>query len=162
MVKIRLPDSVSSPQDVAALNLEISEYARWFYHNGVKDRAGAKHVSLPPTLSPSALELVREATGGKLLSQTTLDELIEKLDKYKTDTPTITITLAAPATSDIKASLVSWCRKNLAADMLVTFKFNSLLLGGMVIRYGSHIFDWSFRRQILEARHKFPEVLRRV
>ena len=119
-------------------------------------------MSLPPTLSPSALELVRGATGGKLLSQSTLDELIEKLDKYKVNTPTITITLAAPPTADIKADLVAWCRKNLAPDMLVNFKFNGLLLGGMVIRYGSHIFDWSFRRQILENRHKFPEVLSRV
>ncbi len=161
-MKIKLPDSISSSQDVAALSLEISEYARWFYHNSVKDRTKSKHVSLPPTLSPSALDLVREATSGKLLSQTTLDALIEKLDKYKSGAPTITITLAAPATADIKVNLVAWCRKNLEPDMLVNFKFNGLLLGGMVIRYGSHIFDWSFRRQILENRHKFPEVLRRV
>ncbi len=161
-MKIKLPDSVSSPQDVAALSLEISDYARWFYHNGIKDRTNAKHVSLPPTLSPAALELVRGTTGGKLLSQTMLDELIEKLDKYKTNTPTMTITLAAPASADIKANLVAWCRKNIAPDMLINFQFNSLLLGGMVMRFGSHIFDWSFRRQILEARHKFPEVLSRV
>jgi F0F1-type ATP synthase delta subunit len=49
-----------------------------------------------------------------------------------------------------------------APNMLVDFKFNSTMLGGMVVQYGSHIYDWSFRQRILDARDKFPEVLRSV
>jgi hypothetical protein len=32
----------------------------------------------------------------------------------------------------------------------------------MVVVHGSRIYDWSFRRQILATREKFPEVLRNV
>jgi len=62
----------------------------------------------------------------------------------------------------IQKNLVNWCRENIAPNILITFQFNATLLGGMVIRHGSNIFDWSFRRQILAARNNFPEVLRRV
>jgi F0F1-type ATP synthase delta subunit len=70
--------------------------------------------------------------------------------------------LAAPPSNGIKKTLVAWCRKNIATDILVNFDFNSTLLGGMVVRYGSHVFDWSFRRKILEEHSKFPGVLRNV
>jgi F0F1-type ATP synthase delta subunit len=74
----------------------------------------------------------------------------------------MTITLAAPATTGIKKQLTAWCRDNVAPDVLVRFEFNQTLLGGMVVRFGSHIYDWSLRRQILDGRTKFPEVLRNV
>lgn len=161
-MKLKLPDSIASPQDVTALLLEINEYSRWFYHNGIKEKTHTKHVVMPPVLSPAALEFIRTGSGNKLLSQQVLDSLIQELEKHSTRAPSLTITLAAPPAADLKKTLVAWCRENVAPNILVNFQFNSVLLGGMVVRYGSHIFDWSFRRQILAAREKFPEVLRRV
>ena len=90
------------------------------------------------------------------------DDLILELEAAKKTAPLITITLAAPATKDVKQALVSSCRSHIADDALVTFKFNSSLCGGMVLQHGSRVFDWSFRRQILANRTKFTEVLRSV
>lgn len=161
-MKRSLPDGVSSPQDLTALLLEIQEYSRWFSHNSIKAQLKTKHATLPPTLSPPALELIRDASKKDLLNQQAIDTLIQELEAYKKTATTLTITLAAPPSSDLKKTLVAWCRQHITANVLVTFEFNSTLLGGMVIRYGSHIFDWSFRRQILAAHQNFPEVLRRV
>lgn len=161
-MKLRLPDSVSSSQDLTALLLELQDYAKWFSHNAIKERVHAKHATLPPVLSPAALELVRSVGKQELLNQKQLDELVDALEHYKKTAVPITITLAAPPTRDVKQALVSWCREHISPTILVSFQFNSTLLGGMVVRYGSHIFDWSFRRQILQAKDTFPEVLRRV
>lgn len=161
-MKIPLPSSVSSQQDLGALTLEIREYAKWFAHNAIKAKVHARNATPPPALSPGALELVRSAGGKKLLDQKALDALILDLENAHKTAPTITITLAAPATGDVKQSLVTACRQHIHDSALVTFKFNAGLCGGMVISYGSHVFDWSFRRQILENRAQFSEVLRRV
>jgi hypothetical protein len=161
-MKIALPNSVSSLQDVSTLSVEIKEYAKWWAHNAIKLRAGAKKGTPPPVLSDGALELVRTVSGKKLLDQKMLDTIIAGLEEYKRGAKTATITLAAPAPKSVKLALVTWCRENIDPGVLVSFEFNSTLLGGMVIRYGSHVFDWSFRRQILAARSSFPEVLRRV
>lgn len=159
---LNLPDSIYSAQDLTAVTLEIREYARWFSHNAIAKRVTNKRVAEPPIMSPAATDLLREWSGKKELTQARLDELIKALEAFKRSAASVTITLAAPPTNDIKQTLVSWCRQNITADILITFQFNATLLGGMVIRYGSHIFDWSFRRQILAARSNFPEVLRRV
>jgi hypothetical protein len=161
-MKPRLPDSVSSPQDLTSLILEIQEYERWFTHESIKKRVSAKTASQAPAMSPATSEILREWKMKSSLTQQTLVQLVKALTEYKEAAPVITLTLAAPPTNGLKASLVSWCRANIAGDVLVNFQFNSTLLGGMVVRCGSRVFDWSFRRQILDGRAKFPEVLRRV
>jgi hypothetical protein len=155
-VKLKLPETVASSQDLGALEREVRDYAKWFAHEAIKKRANVKHVSESPTLTPGAKELVRNA------DQAELDAIIETLKSYGQTAPSITITLAAPAPASLKATLISWCRENIAPNILVNFRFNAALLGGMVIHSGSRVFDWSFRRQLLENREHFPEVLRRV
>lgn len=161
-MKLKLPTSVSSPQDLTTLVLEIQLYARWFAHESIKKRVNAKHQSETPTMSTASTDLLREWSAKNPLTQQSLDELVKTLIAYKNIAPTMTLTLAAPPTSGIKTTLVSWCRENIEPNILITFQFNSTLLGGMVVRYGSRVFDWSFRRQILDGRQRFPEILRNV
>lgn len=161
-MKLKLPDSVASLQDLAALQLELHDYTKWVAHESVKQRVGAKHNNPAPFLTPAASELLRAWNGTKAETPQSLDSLMKTLEEYRSSAPAITVTLAAPPTSTIKATLVAWCRQNIAPNVLISFQFNATLLGGMVIRYGSRVFDWSFRRQILGARQTFPEVLRRV
>lgn len=162
-MRLRLPDSICTEQDVQTLVLEVRSYAKWFSQHAIKKRlkirggAGDK-----PDLSPAAQELLHDWDVQKPISTSSLDELISALDGFKDTAPRMTITLAAPPPPGLKKKLTGWCRKNVAPDVLVNFQFNSELLGGMVVRYGSRIFDWSFRRQLLEARESFPEHLHSV
>lgn len=161
-MKLKLPDSVASLQDLTALQLELHDYAVWFGHESIKQRVHAKKGSAMPALSPAAMEIIRTWHAKTTLSNQSLDALLKTLEDYRTSAPLITLTVAAPPTAAVKATLVGWCRRNIAPHVLVNFQFNATLLGGMVVRYGSHVFDWSFRRQILNARQTFPEVLHRV
>jgi F0F1-type ATP synthase delta subunit len=157
-MKLNLPSSISSQQDLGGLVLELREYSRWINHQNILKKVSSKSSEEPPVMSPALKDLLSD---NKKESEN-IEELINTLDKFKDDASTITVTLAAPATKDIKRTLNDWLRKNIASNILVNYQFNATLLGGMVIRVGSHIFDWSFRRQILANRDKFPEVLRNV
>lgn len=159
---LQLPGSVSSSQDLAALILEVHDYARWFSHAVVKMHVTGAQIPRPPTLSPAAAELIEGLDSEKSLNQKGLDNIIAALEDCKATAQTLTITLAAPAPGDLKQQLVTWCRQNIAPTALVNFKFSSSILGGMVVHFGSHVFDWSFRRQILAEKARFPEILRRV
>jgi hypothetical protein len=155
-MKLRLPKTVASQQDLGVLEREVREYAKWFAHEAIKKRADVKSNSESPVISVGAKELVRDAT------QAELEEIIDTLKRYGQEAPSITITLAAPPPNSLKTTLIDWCRENISPSVLVNFRFNATLLGGMVIHSGSRVFDWSFRRQILANREKIPEVLRRV
>lgn len=161
-MKLKLPDSVATSQDVSALQLELREYARWFAHEAIKQRTNARHASEPPTLSSACQEFLANHSRKKDIDRTMLDTFIEELDRYTRTADVITFTLAAPPTASVKSSLVKWSRTNIAPDILVNFQFNATILGGVVVRYGSRVFDWSFRRHILANRANFAEVLRHV
>ena len=161
-MKIQLPDNISSDQDIASLIIELHDYSRWFNQESIIKRTHSTHNIEPPVLSKNAQRLIDLCSPKKQLEQHNIDELISELERLKNNLPVINITLAAPPTSTIKADIVKWCRNNIADNILVNFRFNATLLGGIVIRYKSRIFDWSFKRQILANRSKFPEVLRNV
>ena len=161
-MKLKLQDSISSQQDLKAVIIEVREYARWYSHTAIKTRVAVKNKTEPPVLSQTAIDLLKDSAGAKPLTQAGLDEIIAGLQDLAESTASLTITLAAPPSNGLKKTLVAWCREHIDPNVLVSFQFNSTLLGGMVIRYGSHVYDWSFRRQILAERGKFTEVLRRV
>lgn len=158
----QLPDSVSSPQDLAALILELREYARWSDHVAAKKKLHLKHSSEPPAITITAKELLKNWLNRRTISEESLSNLIKALEEFKAHAPVATITLADVPSVSIKKELTTWCRNNISPDILVSFTANSTMLGGVIIRYGSHIHDWSYRREILANRNRFSEVLRHV
>lgn len=165
LVEVPLPASISSPQDLGALILELKAYAKWANHVNIKLRMHQKVTTDPPELTPAANELLHLhswTNNGQPLDAEACEQLINRLNKIKTKAPTVNITLAAPATKQLKTTIVAWCRQNVDPGALVNFQFSASILGGMVVRYGSHMYDWSFRAKIMDNRAKFAEVLRRV
>lgn len=156
---LRLPDTVSSGQDLNGLIVDVREYMKWYTHESIKKRSGGSgKQSAPPEISDSAQAVVKDWDD----SRDTLDELIHTLEGLHRNAKVITITLAALPSGGVKKTLVGWCRKNLAPDVLVNFSVSQSILGGLVVRVGSHVFDMSFRRQILAEKAKFAEVYERV
>lgn len=161
-MKFQLPNSVLSSQDLKAATLEIQRYAQWYGQTLVKIKKSNHKGYEAPAISRQAIQIIEQWQGDQPINQPSLDKLITALQDYAGQAPRIAITLAAPPPRSLKQELADWCRKNIDAGILVDFQFDSTMLGGMAVRYGSHIYDWSFRRQILAARSHFPEVLRRV
>lgn len=160
-MKKQLPDTIISPQDLKAVIVEIRQYAKWYSQYSVKARVTKAEAPAPPAVSDAAGELIKEWADNEP-SAKSMDKLIEGLQTLSSEAPRVTITLAAPAPGSLQRELTDWCRQNIDTGVLVSFRHNGNLLGGMVMHYGSKIFDWSFRRQILANSDKFPEVLRHV
>lgn len=160
-MKLSLPASVASYQDLNQSLLELQHYRQWQTQAQVKQQVETSSGQ-PPELSESAATIVNEWHKGKQPSVKTLDKLIDSIKDIKDSAPTISITLAAPIGPRLKAQLASWCRDNLDSNALIDFSFDSTILGGMVVRWNSHIYDWSFRSKILNNKKRFTEVLRHV
>jgi hypothetical protein len=160
--EINLTETISSTQDLKSLILEARQYSNWFSHNIIKDSPTSANQTDLFSLSTELKQLLEKWSIKNPINQKSLDELIKTLGIIANNSPQISITLAAVTGSSLQKSIVVWCRKNINSNILVDFSFNSSLLGGMVVKYGSHIYDWSFRRQILANLEAFPEILRNV
>lgn len=159
---LSIPPDVSSSQELANLILEVKDYSKWFTNYSIVKKISKKNTPVPPKISGSAIKLIKDYGDNKNLTRAVLNNLVYDLEKSKKQSKLITITLAAPVTSDVKNNLVKWLRDNINSEVLVNFQFNATILGGMILRCGSHIYDWSFRKKILENRQKFPEILQNV
>ena len=157
-----LPSTISSTSELTALILEVRTYTKWFGQYLNAQRAGQTLKDPQPELTPTASTMIREWGNQSPLSIARLDELIEELERIKIEAPLMTITLAAPATSEVRQSLAAWARVEIDPNMLINFRFNATILGGLVVRVGSRVYDWSFRRSIMANRQHFGEVIARV
>jgi len=142
--------------------LEIRRYGVWQANYELKYKVTGKQANDPPSVSESTNILIQQWHGENQITKESISELISALDHFAQSTKRISVTLAALPAGNIRRTIVEWCRQNIDPNILVEFKFNSAICGGMVVRYGSHIYDWSFRRQILASIDKFPEALRSV
>lgn len=161
-MNLTMPDKVASAQDLAAVLTDVRSYAKWASNELIKQKVSGKSAGTQPVISPEASDIIRSWSQGKSMTQASIDKLVASLEDYKKTAPSITITLAAVPSGEVKSSLVAWCRKELNKNILVSFRLNRNILGGMVVAYGSHIHDWSFRRKLLEAEKPFTEVLASV
>ncbi len=162
MSNLRLPETIASMQDLSALIFEIRAYNTWLGHESIKNKVAGSQIAPPPALSLAATQLLQMLSNNKSLNAASVDALVKDLEQYKQSAPSITLTLAGLPPQPLKRALVAWCRTNLHEAVLVTINVNSTLLGGMVVRSGSRVFDMSFRRAIVNNIATFPEVLKRV
>ena len=161
-MKLVIPTTVASIQDLNGVINDIHSYAKWAAGELIKQKVAGKSAGAQPAINAEATAIIREWSGGKPLTQTSIDELVKALEDYKKTAPSVTITLAGVPSGEVKTKLVGWCRKELNPGILVSFRLNRNILGGMVVAYGSHIHDWSFRRKLMDGETPFHEVLANV
>lgn len=159
---LNLLEYISTSQDLKAAILDVRRYAKWYSQAAVKARVAKIDAAQAPAISTPAAAIINQWNKEKPINPKSLDELLLTLERIDMTVPKVVITLAAPAPASLRNTLTQWCRKNIDPNALVDFRFNSTILGGLVIRHKSRIYDWSYRRQILAGRGHFAEVLRRV
>ena len=154
-----LPASIVSSQDLTLVIREIQDYTAWATHETIKYKTGVKKpMTDQPPLTPAATAIVSNWGRSKGATADSYRQLIETLERIARSAPSITITLAGPPPQKVKESIVKWCRENLSSNVFVTFRFNRTLLGGMVVRAGSRVYDWSLHRKLMEHGRQFTEV----
>jgi hypothetical protein len=129
----------------------------------------AERLSRPPAKKPVEVPLLDETEAllaelpaAKRRQPAALYELAEQIEKLSVAAPRLTLTLAALPSSHLREDLVKWARTNLTANVLVVFRVNPDLAGGLMMRTTNRLLDCSFRQRLLAEPTGFTEVLRRV
>src|SRR5438105_2668466 len=112
-MKIQLPDTVWSQQDLKALILQIHSYQSWLAQTSVKEHYGGGSAEHPPSVSQTAVNLIKDWGKEQEINQKSLDDLIAALNELEANTPYMSITLAAPPPNGLKKSIIAWCRENI-------------------------------------------------
>ena len=150
-MNLRLPVDTYSPDQLSGLVLELQDLAA-----AARDRA-ARREDTQFDLSPNLAALLAENN----VADNDVPA-IETLTKGATTlidtTPSVHILLAAMPGRAIKRQIVTWFRTNISPRALLTFAVRSDLGGGAIVQAGSHLYDLSFRRGIIDNKARITEI----
>lgn len=163
-MEFRLPEDIYSPEHIDAVLVKLSQYAGIMrqkeHHQKLKvDGVGAAGED---ELAGNLEKLLDAAGLGQDPSSSDLENLEKALESFRRDAQVVHITLVAMPGPGLKKQLAEWMRKNLYHSLLVSFSFNREIVGGMVLRTNSHIYDYSWRASLLARREVLPGILRRL
>lgn len=161
-MKLDLPPEIYSKQDLEALIIEVRTFADYTRSESVKKRFHSNTTKDELELSSPTKEFLHDYSLVRPLDGNNLDELIMSLTKTLKTSPSLTITLASLAPLKLKKELITWCRKNISAELFVEFEYSQSILGGLIIRFGSQIKDLSFKRLLSDSQTKLAEVISSV
>jgi hypothetical protein len=160
-VTFELPAAVYSPQLLEAVTYEIAEYLEWYRQAQVKKRVGAPVAATDePTHSAETALVIEAWLNGKPATVEALEAMVGYLRGLKP--PEVHVMLAALPNRSQREALVGWFRSNTTPHLLVSFVADRNLGGGVVVRTPNHLFDYSWKQQLLAGRAKIGEIVSRV
>lgn len=154
-----LPVTIYSPDQISAALLELNTYQA-----ALRDAVVRQNKGTSATLPEPGHLLAALIASAELDAQdaNALADLRKTLETLLTKAPVVHLTLAALPNSSFKQQLTSWFRTEISPDILLTFAVRSDIGGGVVLSVGSHVYDFSFKRQLLANKHRIAEIAQRV
>jgi hypothetical protein len=155
----QLPVAIYSPQSLETVTYEAEKYLEWAREALVHQKVGAASVP-EPNFSAETVMVVESWLGGNKPTISSLEELVECLKNLQP--PVIHVTLAALPSRPQRVQLIDWFRANISSAALVSFVADRSLGGGVIVRTPNHLYDYSWRAQLLAGRGRLAEIIHNV
>ena len=156
-MEFELPEVVYSPQLLEMVIFELDQYNEWYREAKVKAKIGVKTDVQEPNHSQETLLVIKAWQLAHGEKEESLIQLLEVLRVLKL--PIIHVTLAALPNHLQRAQLVRWFQQLATPRPLLLFSADRTLGGGVIVRTPNHIYDWSFRQKLDEARANLGKVV---
>ncbi len=158
---VRLPVDLYSPDQLGAIILELRSYIAALHDALVRDQvAHTQNVAAPHT-SALLMGVLRSANVSPT-DQAEVEKVLKELEAIRSKAPAAHLMMAALPNRELKRRLVEWFRDEIHPYMLLTFATRTDIGGGVVIQAGSHIYNYSFREQILGHKNRISEIYNSV
>lgn len=154
-----LPAAVYSPQILESVIYDVQVYLDWARQNQIRRKVGTDPKS-EPNHSDETVLVIEAWLNGQPPTLESIEQLLQHLRALKL--PQVHITLAALPNRSQRETLVKWFRTNTTSHLLVSFVADRNLGGGIVVRTPNHVFDYTWKQELVAARDKLAGIVRRV
>lgn len=148
MAKLVLPVEVEDAEQLELVAEELQTAA-----------ANAASYGSGSGLSPAAQQLVEGLAVRKRTDAAAWRELADQLQQHVEAAPVVHVGLAAAPDAQLRAELVGWFRREAHPGVLVQFRLQPDIAGGMVVRTTNKVHDFSFRRRLHEHAEILPALI---
>lgn len=157
---LHLPLDLYSPEQLSAVIIELRGYNGALRDTAVRARAvhatpGAPHAS-------ALLLAVMHEADMSATDPAQTEKLLKELEAIRDKAPTAHMMMAALPNRDLKRKLTDWFRTEIHPFALLTFATRADIGGGFILQAGSHVYNYSFREQLLSHKHRISEIYNSV
>jgi len=157
-----LPVDLYSPDQLGIVMMEIRQRVSQLQDSSVRARTSGDKEKIETAHISALLTGILRGSGVSADDRAGLERLGKSLELLRDKAPVVHLTLAALPNRTLKRQLIEWFRKEVSPYMLVTFTVRTDIGGGVVVRAGSRIYDFSFRQQIVGNKHRIAEIFEGV
>ena len=153
---LNLPVDLTSPDQLSATSMELTDYLSRLRDARVRAKTSGSDQQLPD-MSHLLTDLL-QISNVDPEDSAALEDLRSQLDTLLTKAPVVHLTLAGLPGRTVKRQITLWFRTEINPLTLLTFAARADLGGGVVVYAGSHVYDYSFRRHILDNKKRISEL----
>lgn len=158
---VRLPADLYSPEQLGAIIIELRSNISALRDASVRAKATNSEVTAPGHTSALLMGAMHGANT-KATDMAGLEKLLKELEGIRDKAPAVHLMMAALPNRDLKRKLTEWFRAHIHPYAMLTFATRADIGGGLVIQAGSHVYDYSFRQQILGNKQRISEIFNSV
>ena len=158
-MSLRLPVDLYSPDHISLHIQELRAYIGEKRNAAAQVKAGGEAES--PSLSSTLTALLHSAAV-KAEDMRALEGVVKDLEVLRDKAPVVHLTFAAMPNRTLIRQLTVWFRNQVHPYTLLTVAMRRDIGGGMMLRTGSNIYDFSFRGQILRHKERISELFESV
>lgn len=151
---LTLPFEIYSPDQLSGLLLEARDVASALRQKAALAKASGKPAHQADLVVSEGLEKLAGS-----ISVESVERVVKGLELLRNTVPTVRLVFAAQPNRQLKAQLVKWFRNEIHPQVLIVFVVRSDIAGGIVVQTVGHVYDFSFKRQLIGAKHRIAELL---
>lgn len=159
-MSVRLPVDVYSPDQ---LSLQLQELRHLLAkRRDIAAQARVNGATQPYPALSFELQALLKANAVREDDLAGLEVLIKELEALRQKAPVVHLTMAALPNRNLARQLTVWFRDQIHPDTLLTFVMRRDIGGGLMLRAGSNVYDFSFRGQLLRHKDRISEIANSV
>lgn len=155
---LKLPPDLNSPDQIGVIMLELNRYIGQLRDLQIRAKTHSKTHQQIAALS-ELLTLVLQTSNIDAQDIQELEKALSKLEELRHNAPLVRIILAAQPSDDLKNQITDWFRSQIDRNMLITFSARSDIGGGLILQAGSHVYDLSFRKKLIDNKNLIGDLL---
>ena len=156
-MSLHLPVDLYSPDQLSAVILELHDYIGALRDRAAREKVGASAPEEPLHVSALLLGALHGADVKKGDIRAA-EVLLGALKLLRDKAPVVHVTLAGLPNRTMKRQLTVWFRTQIHKHALMTFAMRTDIGGGIVLRAGSHVYDFSLKQVLLSNKNKISEI----
>ena len=154
---VRLPVDLYSVDQLSAIIIELRTHISSLRDAGVRARMEHAEVGAPTHLSALLIGVLRSADVPPT-DQPGAEKLLAQLEAIRDKAPAVHLMMAALPNRDLKRKLTEWFREQIHPYTMLSFAVRMDMGGGIILQAGSHVYNYSFREQILSHKSRISEL----